>query len=80
MVASGFTVMVPPEVTSEPHGPVAVIVYAKEPSTVGDPLMVNVFPVSAPITPAGSPLAVTLLTVPVVEYTMFTIGVLIQTD
>ena len=56
IVLFGVTVMVPVMVFVPPvQPPVIVTVYVNVPDTEGDPLIVNVFALQLPVTPAGRP-------------------------
>ena len=58
IVLFAVTVLVPVLVIF-PHPPVNVIVYVKEPETVGVPLIVTTLEAHAPLTPVGNPVMVT---------------------
>jgi hypothetical protein len=78
MVLFGLTVIVPVIVFVPPvQPPVIVTVYVNVPETVGVPLIVTVFELHEPVTPAGKP--VTFAPVAsVVAYVMFVIAVLMH--
>jgi hypothetical protein len=59
IVLFGVTVIVPVMVFVPPvQPPVIVTVYVKVPDTEGDPLIVKVFALQLPVTPAGRPATV----------------------
>jgi hypothetical protein len=59
IVLFGVTVMVPVMVFVPPvQPPVIVTVYVNVPDTEGDPLIVKVFALQLPVTPAGRPATV----------------------
>ena len=77
-VLFGVTVIVPVAVFVPPvQPPVIVTVYVNVPETVGVPLIVTVFELHEPVTPAGKPVTVAPVAV-VVVYVMFVIAVLMH--
>ena len=75
---SGVTVIVPVIVFVPPvQPPVIVTVYVNVPDSVGVPLIVTVFELHEPVTPAGNPVTVAPVA-SVVAYVMFVIAVLMH--
>jgi hypothetical protein len=78
IVLFGVTVIVPVAVFVPPvQPPVIVTVYVNVPETVGVPLIVTVFELHEPVTPAGKPVTFAPVAV-VVVYVMFVIAVLMH--
>jgi hypothetical protein len=74
----GLTVIVPVIVFVPPvQPPVIVTVYVNVPETVGVPLIVTVFELHEPVTPAGKPVTVAPVA-SVVVYVIFVIAVLMH--
>lgn len=76
---SGFTVIVPFAEGLPEHDPTVATVYEKTPDSVGVPLIVNKRKLYAPVTPAGRPVTVALVTPLARAYVIFFIGELMQT-
>jgi hypothetical protein len=79
IVWSGFTVIVELVVAGIQLFPVVVTVKLNVPATVGVPLMVNVFPTTLAVTPAGKPVTVAPVAPPPKVMVMLVIALLIQT-
>ena len=78
IVLFGLTVIVPVIVFVPPvQPPVIVTVYVNVPDSVGVPLIVTVFELHEPVTPAGNPVTVAPVA-SVVVYVMFVIAVLMH--